>query len=133
MGCLVLGRNIKAASASFDGSKLFSLYKCLGNQKGTTGNAGSKSQTDGEYADTNITRKRYKILKAENNATSADCNQAAQNKAEYQRAQFKKVAYTVVGWRQSNGELWKVNQIVMVDDDILDLHEEIVIQKSYIT
>lgn len=126
---LTLGKNIKSARASFDGSKLFSLYKCLGNQKGTTGNAGFKSQTDGECPDNLVTRNRYKILKAENNATKADCDQAAQNEAEYQRAQFKKVTYTVVGWRQFNGELWCINQKVQVDDDLLDLHEEMVIQK----
>lgn len=126
---LILGENIKSANASFDGSKLFNLYKCLGNQKGTTGNAGSKSQTDGECPDNLVTRDRYKILKAENNATKSDCNQAAQNEAEYQRAQFYKATYTVVGWRQSNGDLWRINQKVNVKDKILGLDKEMVIQK----
>ena len=126
---LLLGDNIKNANASFEGSKLFKYYKCIGHQKGTTGNAGAKSQTDGKGEDKDVTRMRFKVLSADNHATNDDCNQAAQNEADYQRAQFKKVTYTVVGWRQSNGSLWKINQVVRVDDDMLDLHEEMVIQK----
>ena len=126
---LILGENVKSASASFDGSKLYSQYDCVGNQKGKTGATGATCQTEGTTTDSFVARRRFKVLKADNNATSSDCTQSVQNENEYQRAQFKKVTYNVVGWRQSNGDLWRINQQVQIDDNFLDLHETMVIQK----
>ena len=39
------------------------------------------------------------------------------------------LTYSVQGWRQSNGDLWKINSLVRVVDPMLDVEQDLLIAK----
>ena len=125
---LILGENILSGNAQFDATKLFQTYSCSGHKKGDGNTSGKLLQTNGKAVDAEVNRRRYKYLN--NVSEDANCLQTAEGERNYQRAQYEKVTYTVYGWRQRNGDLWKINQIVKVTDFMLGFNEkEMLIQK----
>lgn len=61
-----------------------------------------------------IGRHRPLILVAETQADSRRCRQRAEWEASNREARARRITVTVQGWRQQNGELWKINQRVRV-------------------
>lgn len=119
---LILGQNVLSASANFDAKKLFSVYKVKGQSSGSNTKMGTAiNGYDGTYYNTDVKRLRYKCEKYQGQATDALCYEQAENNSRYESGQFLKTTYTVQGWRQGNGELWKINSLVSVTDPILDL------------
>jgi len=120
---LVLGENILKASIPFDGTKLYSHYGVVGQDKGSNSSYGlnvCKSNNvvpgDNLVAD----RARYIYEKAKGQSNSKTCEKEASGNKHFANNQFYKSTYTVQGWRNVFGELWKVNTIVSVKDDFLD-------------
>ena len=106
---LELGGNILKASARFDASARFSHYVALGQHAGTDEDFGRTAAEDkGIAVDPEVKRFRLK--------TAGD---RAQFEANFQAARFRAVTYTVQGWRQSDGSLWRPNTKVIVRDQTL--------------
>lgn len=120
---LVLGQNVLSASANFDAKKLFSVYKVLGRSSGSNTKMGlAINSYSGTFYNPMVTRLRYKCEKYQGQATDALCYEQAENNSRYEIGQYFKTTYTVQGWRQGNGELWKINSLVSVTDPILYLN-----------
>ena len=62
-------------------------------------------------------------------STKMTCGKRANFERRYREAQYRAATYTVQGWRQSNGSLWKVNSQVRVDDALLGISELLLITK----
>lgn len=121
--------NVLNAHADFDGSKIFTDYQFFGSTKGSTACTGKSTvNVKSSYSDNTIfSRKRYTAK--QNSATASNDEITAKGEAEYQNAQFYKTTYTVQGWRQSNGDLWQINKLVHVVDELLDIDQDMLIQR----
>lgn len=126
---LVLGWNILAARGRFSWRERASEYII----KGSVAAGGSKwdsqpvSMVGGRsvtITDAEITRYRPKILVNEDSLTVG----GASTRGEWHKARMLGEAngteITVAGWREHGdiGDLWTVNKLVDIDDDIQDLH-----------
>ena len=125
-GALSLGENVLSASAQFDGSKLFSDYWLNCSQKGSDGKSGKALQSLAKSTDPDISRFRF-----QRKTDQKQNGPQLYTEAEYQRAQYFKTTYEVVGWRQQGetGELWKANTLVTIRDDLLNNSQEMLIAK----
>lgn len=117
---LELGGNILKASARFDASARFSHYVALGQHAGTDEDFGRTAAEDkGIAVDPEVKRFRLKVLKDSGQASSKTAGDRARFEANFQAARFRAVTYTVQGWRQSDGSLWRPNTKVIVRDQTL--------------
>lgn len=116
---LQLTKNVLSASADFDSTQRFSNYEMIGTASGNNQSFGAKCNINGCEVDTEILRYRYLCTENKNQANTSVNKKGISGEALYRSSQYQKVTYTVQGWRQSNGELWKVNTIVSVIDNIL--------------
>ena len=117
---LELGKNILSGSANFDASKLYSRYVVLGQHAGTDTDFGRAASEDRGMSDSQlVTRPRLLVLKDKGQSSKMTCGKRADFEKRYREAQYKAATYTVQGWRQSDGSLWKVNALVNVSDALL--------------
>lgn len=120
---LILGSNVLKASANFDGTKIFSFYRTLGQTSGSDTKMGANVSTyHADSTDELITRTRLLTVKSKGQSDNSACSNQSEHDFKYNHAQFYKISCTVQGWRQSNGELWKINQLVDVVDEFLDIN-----------
>lgn len=117
--------NILRGQASFDGTKLFSQYQVIGQPKGTTSAHGSKLNSkpatkSGIY---DIGRRRITCEKAKGQAGASDCSKEADGNQKFAENEFFKTTYTVQGWRDTDGKLWRVNTLVRLQDELLHYAE----------
>lgn len=127
---LELGKNILSGSANFDASKLYSRYVVLGQHAGTDTDFGRTASEDRGMSDSQlVTRPRLLVLKDKGQSSKMTCGKRADFEKRYREAQYTAAAYTVQGWRQSDGRLWKVNAQVRVNDALLGIDELLLITK----
>ena len=120
---LVLGENILTVSIPFDGTKLYSHYGVIGQDKGSNVASGNQICQEKDLVPGNnlvSERPRYIYEKAKGQSNSDTCTEQATGNKNFADNQFYRSTYTVQGWRNIFGELWKVNTIVFVKDDFLD-------------
>ncbi|AMB85793.1 baseplate protein [Pseudomonas agarici] len=127
---LELGQNILSATTARDYSTVFSEYRVIGQHKGNDQNSGSAvSEVSGVSSDTHALRKRVTVISESVQLTP----ELAQQRADWERAirtgKALATSYTVQGWRQSNGDLWRHNLLVRVKDPVLDLDQDMLISK----
>ncbi|MDO5531428.1 phage baseplate assembly protein [Sutterella sp.] len=127
---LILGQNILRGSAQFDASKRYSRYVVLGQCAGTDDVFGaSAAELQGSADDSGVARFRLKVLKDEGESSFAGCAGRADFECRYRAGNFQRASYTVQGWRQSSGKLWRPNLQVYVKDAVLGLDRWMVITK----
>lgn len=127
---LELGKNILTGKASFDASKLFSRYVVLGQHSGTDTDFGRSASEDKGIVDSKfVTRPRLLVIKDQGQSAKMTCGKRADFERRYREAQYQSATYTVQGWRQSDGNLWKVNSVVRVLDKLLGIKDSLLIVK----
>lgn len=125
---LELGKNILSGDAKFNASKLFSRYVVLGQHSGTDTDFGRSASEDKGIVDSLfVTRPRLKVIKDQGQSGKLTCGQRADFERRYQEALYNSATYTVQGWRQSDGSLWKVNSMVNVVDKLLGIKDSLLI------
>jgi prophage tail gpP-like protein len=142
---LEMGRNILAASARLDGSKRFSRYVVLSQRQ--TGaavardgdgdesdsepeerpNAGVQVSVSGVAEDPGVPRYRPRILRSEGSGDAAFARARAVWAAASARGKALQADITVQGWRQRDGRLWRINELVKIRADWLRLDHELLI------
>lgn len=112
---LVYGKNLKKFSADYDNTNRFHKYVVKG-QRTNNGNPWSKSSTNiyGEAFDEEVRSTRVKIFSADNAESNATAKERAKWEAIKNAALSEQIEVLVVGFRQSNGNLWKENKLVPV-------------------
>jgi prophage tail gpP-like protein len=128
---LKLGDNVKSAEAPLDYKDVYTEYICKGQRAGTDDDFGDT--VAGESAaltDTSVLSRRRVLLKKSSGQT--DGGTAAQ-RVKYEQAHRKAKAlettYTVQGWRQADGSLWRHNMFVRVIDPVIGFDDEFVISE----
>jgi len=125
---LVLGENVLAASTSLDGRDRFSEYRVLGQRSGNDLDyAATVAGQKGVATDRGVPRKRVSIGQATGQPTLASLRDQARWQAGYNAGQTYATTYTVQGWRQADGSLWRPNQIVAVKDPIIGFNVDMLI------
>ena len=113
---LVMGENIEEWDVSFDAAQLFTEYTCKGQRVPVDGDAGDSAiRPAGTFAEPLLDftgRKRIMVITPEGGATIERCTQRAAWEAAARFGQAFKLSYTVPGWRQGNGDLWRHNELV---------------------
>lgn len=112
---LIQGENILSGAASYDDSERFSEYLVKGQKKGDDKvNGKEAAQVKDQATDGGVSRYRPMLLTSEGSSDKETTTSRAQWEATVRAAKAFKFKASVVGWRQSSGELWKVNQRVSV-------------------
>lgn len=122
------GFNILSAGAVYDDSKRHNKYTVKGQTSGLDEFFGENvSQAQGQAFDRAVTRHRPLIMTAEGSADSAVAKTRAEWEASSRLAQSTRVSVTVQGWRQGDGSLWGINQIVHTKSGFLGINRDMLI------
>jgi prophage tail gpP-like protein len=120
--------NILSGSASFDEAQRFSNYKVVGQKFGQDTYAGiNVSQPEGFAQDNGIDRFRPLIVIAEGSVDTEKATDRAQWEASSRAASGLSINVTVQGWRQQEGTLWDINQIVRLRSKFLGMDRDFLI------
>lgn len=122
------GVNILTAQASRDASDVFSDYVVEGQHAGSDLSFGeSAAHIRAGATDAEVARHRLIAITQSGSVTPEICRQIAAFEQKRRRALLKSVTYTVVGWRDARGSLWRPNTLVHVKDNMLRLDEDLLI------
>ena len=127
---LEMGKNLKAADAALDFSGVFSQYQVLGQKSGTDDEFGAKaSEVSAVLNDDRTTRKRVLIIQESGQMTDELAGARANWERGTRMGKALSTTYTVQGWRQSNGALWRHNMLVRVIDPIIGFDRDMLISE----
>jgi prophage tail gpP-like protein len=127
---LVLGENILSCDTERSVRERFSDYLVTGQRPGTDDDFGEATISAIRQAtkDAGVARYRPHTAQQSGTATTDSCKVRCEFEARQRAAKTLETTYSVQGWRQGNGELWKPNQKVIVYDPLLGFdNEELVI------
>lgn len=129
-GGLELGVNILSGSMKRDASSVFSSYVVEGQCAGSDlafGAAAAHLRAEVEDVET----KRYRMLALTHSGSlSPDlCRQIASFEQRRRRALLRAVSYTVVGWRDAQGKLWRPNTLVAVRDGLFGFERTLLLSE----
>lgn len=122
-GAIVLGANVKKGGGTFSMKDRFSEYLVKGQQAGDDDkSAGTIAATRGSAKDSLVKRKRVLLLVAEAQADDARCEARARWEAVSRAGKATECTYTVQGWRENTGALWRPNTLIPISDAFLGVH-----------
>ena len=137
------GVNILAGSAKLDYKGVYSEYIVKGQRPGTADQYGADvSEQEGRVKDSEALtvlgasaqggnarpqRRRLLTIKQRGAADSGTCYERAQYERSHRLAQAVQVNYTVAGWRQASGALWRPNLLVPVRDRVIGFDTDMLI------
>lgn len=122
------GVNLLSGNAPLDFSGVFSEYVTKGQRAGTDESFGlDASEVEARATDTRISRKRVLVLHEGGQITPELARQRVAWERENRVSKALQASYEVQGWRQSNGALWRHNQIVQVVDPLVGFDRDLLI------
>ncbi len=133
---LEFGKNILSANGENSHTDLFSeitvqAQQGAGDSSEYTANKssaqGAVKRKDGLASSSAVLRHRPLVILAETQADDDRCQQRAEWEAARRQAQSRRQTLTVQGWRQGNGELWRINQIVKVQCPWLRINGDLLV------
>lgn len=115
--------NITSGRAVYDGTKRFSNYTVKGQSEGGLGFFGpAVAQPIGVATDAGAKRYRPLTVLAEDSIDVAKAQERAQWEAASRLAKMARVEVTTNTWRQLDGSLWGINQVVPVASSFLGIN-----------
>lgn len=132
---LVLGENILSCDTERSVRERFSSYLVSGQRPGTDDDFGEATIAAIRQTadDSGVSRYRPHTIQQSGTATTGGCKSRCDFEARQRAARTNETTYTVQGWRQGNGQLWKPNQLVIVFDPLLgfDNTELVIAEVTY--
>lgn len=138
-----LGVNIMSASTDLDYKGVFSEYIVKGHRSyADEVDVSELDEEDGVSLDDTSTtvlgetasntdarakRRRVLVIKQSGQADEGNCKDRADYERSHRAAQALQTTYTLGGWRQADGTLWRPNQIVRVKDGLIGFNTDMVI------
>lgn len=120
--------NILSGSGNFDVSQRYRNYTCDGQGKGNDLNYGAAvSEVVATVEDQGVKRNRTLYIRAEGTADLKKVQDRARWEASSRIGKSISLTLNVQGWRQGNGDLWKVNHLALVKDPLLTVDGEFLI------
>jgi len=119
---LELGKNILEGKRTQDASKRFSDYVTLGQAANPTSELPvSANHLKATARDPEVRRARWFVKQEPGNASTEILQKKAEIIKDMNAGESDTLTYKVQGWRQNNGELWKVNTKVSIFDSLLEI------------
>jgi prophage tail gpP-like protein len=122
------GVNVLEGSLLQSNRERYSIYIAkgtgYGNDDKTVADIAHPSDT---YEDDVIRRYRPLVLLSEMEADEGTCGNRAQWEAALRAGRSREYECKVQGWTQSNGDLWQINNLVMVRDETFNLDSDLLI------
>lgn len=131
---LVWGENILTCDTEQSIRERFSEYQVAGQHAGDDNDFSETTLLIALRArarDSQITRYRPQYIQQSGNATGASCRARSEFEAKQRAARTEETTYTVQGWRQGDGSLWKPNQRVIVFDPVLGFNNRVISEVVY--
>ncbi|WP_436232496.1 phage baseplate assembly protein, partial [Escherichia coli] len=132
---LVLGENILSCDTERSIRERFSEYQVSGQRPGNDDDFGEATiaairQT---IQDNGVTRYRPLLIQQSGTATTATCKARCEFEARQRAALTRETTYTVQGWRQGSGALWRPGLSVIVFDPLnnFDNDELVIAEVTY--
>lgn len=122
------GVNVLSGGRTVDATKRYREFVVYG--QGTNPDS-SRPVTDNQVSASHLDEEipyRTQAVKQTGNAVYADCYARARAMFSVAKAESDTLSYTLRGWRQSDGSLWRVNQLVTVKDHIFNVTKRMVIR-----
>lgn len=117
---IIEGENLISGSVTRNNSNRFSKYTVKSQGSSPTAGANSLLGNVGEANDPGITRFRPKVIVSENFSSNELAIERANYEASKASAEGTRFKVVVQGWRQSNGDLWDVNQVIALRSPALN-------------
>jgi len=73
------------------------------------------------------------VVRQSGQADGGTCQQRADHEQRIRAAKAGELRYRVAGWRQQNGQLWQVNQMVAIKDAIMQVNKDLLISEILYT
>lgn len=126
---LVLGENILSCDTERSVRERFSSYQVTGQRPGTDDDFGEATiaAIRQSTTDSGVTRYRPHTMQQSGTATTDSCKARCEFEARQRAAKTRETTYTVQGWRQGNGELWRPNLSVIVYDPLNGFDNELLV------
>lgn len=128
---LVLGKNIRTFNAEYNGIDRFHKYVVKGQKSGQGSVWGTSKNTNIHAAaiDEEIRSPRVKIFSADSAETNSIARARASWEATSRAAQAERMTVSVSGFRQSNGDLWRMNYRVpiLIDTNFFYIKTEMLV------
>lgn len=122
------GVNLISGDAPLDFAGVFSEYVSKGQRAGSDEVFGlAASEIEARATDTRIQRKRVLVLHERGQTTPELARKRVAWERENRISKALQTTYEVQGWRQSNGALWRHNQIVRVVDPLVGFDRDLLI------
>ncbi len=128
---IVEGMNLLEADASYDFKERYSkiITKSQSIGVGEEGPDLSQFAPKGQATDAQITRLRPKVIVCDGAADAGTCLQRARWEVSVRAGRSTIVNVAVPGWRQGNGKLWTVNELVRLRSPYLGLDIDLLISE----
>jgi prophage tail gpP-like protein len=131
---LVQGLNIWSAHAELSFANRFSEYTVKGQRPGSDdAQPTDASEVTGSASDSIVSRFRPYLLTAEAIVDPAGAQSRAEWEARRRAGQAVSAEISVAGWRQADGSLWQVNQLVPVYAPWLGLDQDLLVSQVEFT
>jgi prophage tail gpP-like protein len=123
-----LGRNLLDGQATFDGSNVFSEYRCKGQRAGNDQDFGALvAGIQATATEGGIGRRRVRVLSSESGLTPAKAKARAEWEAANALGRSTLVNYTVRGWFDDSDSIWQPGQIYPISDPYLRIEAELLL------
>ncbi|MGX9966064.1 phage baseplate assembly protein [Roseomonas sp. F4] len=144
-GALVLGDNIISMSVDLNGAKRFRDYIVLSQSPSAAARqveledeeelpqGGAQPAITASARDPDVPRNRLRVIRAESDGTAADARARAVWAATTARARALSARVRVPGWRQPDGRLWQVNELVPVRAARLQVERDLLVESVTFT
>lgn len=124
--------NILSSSSSFDDTEVFNKYTVRSQSNVSTLQSIIESSTAtvdkfGEAIQEDIRTTRQLVLQAENASVNDELIKRAEWEANFRQARQRVYTCTINGFRDSQGVIWDVNQLIRVDDDFAGINGNMLI------
>lgn len=105
--------------------KIFSEYVMVGQSTNATSELStSANQSKAVEKNASVTRPRTQTVQVSGNVSATSLRKRVAMQRDVSIGASDSASFTMTGWRQQNGDLWKINQLVKIQDDVLGLDVE---------
>ncbi len=114
-----------SCSRKQNADKVFSEYIMVGQSTNALSElATSANQSKAVEKNASVTRLRAQAVQVSGNVSATSLRKRVTMQRDVSIGASDSASYSMTGWRQKNGSLWKINQLVKIQDDVLGLDVE---------
>ncbi len=124
------GVNVLSAAIDYEASERYRRYVVISSPPGGDNSSGEALRVRAEAADEGVRRaERVLIIRPDSGLTADRARARGDWEARVRAAKAATVTIAVVGWQQSNGELWPLNALCKVQSQSLGIDGDMLISQ----